>query len=102
FGDHGALAGNTSAQSQIEVTYFTTKDPNVFISEEIIYFTTKDPNAFTSENAGLNHSANSAILSNSQFITRLEKMQNEDSANLKKREDAVSSLGGWAEVDLER
>ena len=34
FGERRMLVADNSAQSQIEVTYFTTNDPNAFISEK--------------------------------------------------------------------
>ena len=86
FGERRMLVADNSAQSQIEVTYFTTNDPNAFISEK----------------AGLSRSATYANLSTSQFVARIEKLQSEGLASIKKQESTTSFLGEVAELNLER
>ncbi|MDQ3819951.1 MAG: hypothetical protein M3362_20065 [Acidobacteriota bacterium] len=86
FGVHGSLAVDNSLQSQIEVTYFTTNDPNVFISEQ----------------AGLRRSGSYTSLSSNQFTAKIEKLQSEGLASIRKRQSATSFLGEMAELNLER
>ena len=86
YGERRMLVADNSAQSQIEVTYFTTNDPNAFISEK----------------AGLRRSATYANLSTSQFMAQIEKLQSEGLASIRKRESATSFLGEMAEMNLER
>src|SRR5438270_2495525 len=86
FGVHDSLAVDNSLQSQIEVTYFTTNDPNVFLSEK----------------AGLRRSASYTSLSSNQFLAKIEKLQSEGLASIKKSQSATSFLGEMAELNLER
>jgi hypothetical protein len=86
YGERRMLVADNSTQSQIEVTYFTTNDPNAFISEK----------------AGLRRSATYANMSTSQFVAQIEKLQNEGLASIRKRESATSFLGEMAELNLER
>ena len=86
FGVHDSLAVDNSLQSQVEVTYFTTNDPNVFLSEK----------------AGLRRSASYTSLSSNQFLAKIEKLQSEGLASIKKSQSATSFLGELAELNLER
>lgn len=86
FGERRMLVADNSTQSQIEVTYFTTSDPNAFLSEK----------------AGLSRSATYTNMSASQFVARLEKLQGEGLASIRKRQSATSFLGEMAELNLER
>ena len=69
FGVHTSLIADKNIQSQIEVTYFTTDDPNAFISEA----------------AGIHRSGTYVNLNANQFVaqlnfTRLQKVSR-DRAN---------------------
>jgi len=86
YGERRMLVADNSTKSQIEVTYFTTNDPNAFISEK----------------AGLRRSATYANMSTSQFVAQIGKLQNEGLASIKKQESATSFLGEMAELNLER
>ncbi|HKC64637.1 MAG TPA: hypothetical protein VKB86_13435, partial [Pyrinomonadaceae bacterium] len=66
------------------------------------YFTTNDPNVFLSEKAGLRRSSSYTSLSSNQFLAKIEKLQSEGLASIKKRQSATSFLGEMAELNLER
>ena len=85
FGTRPLLAVDKSLQSQIEVTYFTTDDPNAFISEK----------------AGVRRSASYKSLDAQQFVARLESLEKAGVASIRKREAASSFLGEVAELNLE-
>lgn len=86
FGSRPVLAVNKTLQSQIEVTYFTTDDPNAFMSEK----------------AGLNRSASYLNLSTNQFVAKLETLERDGLASIRKQRSATSYLGEVAELNLER
>lgn len=86
FGVHDSLAVDNSLQSQIEVTYFTTNDPNVFLSEK----------------AGLRRSSSYTSMSANQFVAKIDKLQSEGLASIKKSQSATSFLGELAELNLEK
>lgn len=86
FGTRQPRPVNNSLQSQIEVTYFTTDDPNAFVSER----------------AGISRSASHTKLSTGQFLANIERLQREGIASITKRQSAVSYLGEMAELNLER
>jgi hypothetical protein len=86
FGSRQTLAVNKSLQSQIEVTYFTTDDPNAFISEK----------------AGLKRSASYLNLNTNQFVARIESLERAGVATIRKQQSATSYLGEVAELNLER
>jgi hypothetical protein len=86
FGRHAALSVDKNLQSQLEITYFTTDDPNVFISEK----------------AGLYRSPSSTRMSAKQFTAKLEKLAAEGVASIKKQQAADVYLGEMAELNLER
>lgn len=86
FGSRQSLAVNKSLQSQIEVTYFTTNDPNAFISEK----------------AGLKRSASYLNLNTNQFVAKIESLERAGVATIRKQQSATSYLGEVAELNLER
>jgi|ERR1044071_3406358 hypothetical protein len=86
FGFRESLAVNKTLQSQLEVTYFTTDDPNAFMSEK----------------AGLNRSASYLSLSASQFVAKLESLERNGLASIRKQHSLTSYLGETAELNLER
>ncbi len=75
-----------SLQSRIEVTYFTTDDPNVFISER----------------AGIKRSGSTTNLSTAQFVASIEKLERDGAASIRKRQSSLAYLGEMAELNLER
>lgn len=86
FGFRESLAANKSLQSQIEVTYFTTDDPNAFMSEK----------------AGLNKSASYLSMSATQFVAKLGGLEKNGLASIRKQNSMTSFLGETAELNLER
>ncbi|HWT01592.1 MAG TPA: hypothetical protein VN256_15200 [Pyrinomonadaceae bacterium] len=86
FGTRPLMAVDKNLQSQIEVTYFTTDDPNAFISEK----------------AGVRRSASYTSLSATQFVAKLDSLEKAGVASIRKRESASSFLGEVAELNLER
>jgi hypothetical protein len=85
FGTRPVLAVNKNLQSQIEVTYFTTDDPNAFISEK----------------AGLSRSASYLNMNTNQFVARLGSLQRDGLASIRQQHSATSYLGEIAEMNLE-
>ena len=86
YGSRPILAVNKNLQSQIEVTYFTTDDPNAFLSEK----------------AGLNRSASYLSLSTNQFVAKLGTLEREGLASIRMKRSSTSYLGEVAELNLER
>jgi len=86
FGAQPSLAVNKNLQSQIEVTYFTTDDPNAFMSEK----------------AGLRRSASYLSMSANQFVAKLETLERDGLASIRKQRRSTSYLGEMAELNLER
>jgi hypothetical protein len=86
YGLRQTLAVNKTLQSQIEVTYFTTNDPNVFLSEK----------------AGIKRSATYANLNTEQFVAKIDSLEKAGLASIKKQQSATSYLGEVAELNLER
>ncbi|HVF27730.1 MAG TPA: hypothetical protein VM943_05790 [Pyrinomonadaceae bacterium] len=86
FGARQPRTIDRSLQSRIEVTYFTTNDPNVFISER----------------AGIKRSGSTTNLSTAQFVASIEKLERGGAASIRKRQSALSYLGEMAELNLER
>ncbi len=86
FGFRESLAANKTLQSQLEVTYFTTDDPNAFMSEK----------------AGLNKSASYLSLSANQFVAKLDSLERNGLASIRKQHSMTSYLGETAEMNLER
>lgn len=86
FGVHQSVPVDKSLQSQIEVTYFTTVDPNAFINER----------------GGIHQSATYINLDSSQFSAKLLKLERAGVASIKKQQSVTSYLGEMAELNLER
>ncbi len=86
FGVHSPLPLDKSVQAELEITYFTTEDPNVFISEK----------------AGINRSASKMTLNTNEFVAKLQKLEAVDLASIKKRQSATSYMGETAKLNLER
>jgi hypothetical protein len=86
FGTRPLMAVDKNLQSQIEVTYFTSNDPNAFISEK----------------AGARRSASYTSLNANQFVAKLDSLERAGVASIRKRESASSFLGEVAELNLER
>lgn len=86
FGVRSSQPVDKTLQAQFEVTYFTTDDPNVFISE-------KD---------GLKRSASYLSVNTAQFVAKLESLERSGVARIKKQQSATSFLGELAEMNLER
>jgi hypothetical protein len=77
-------------------------DKNLQSQLEVVYFTTDDPNAFISEKAGLNRSASSINLNANQFAAKLKQLAADGVASIKKQQSATLYLGELAELNLER
>ena len=86
FGARPALPVNKSLQSQIEVTYFSSDDPNAFISEK----------------AGISRSASYTRLSTNQYVAKLGELERSGVASIRKQQQATRFLGELAEMNLER
>jgi hypothetical protein len=86
FGVHSTLPGDKTLQSLVEVTYFTTDDPNVFISET----------------AGISRSGSYAHIDTNQFLARISQLEKQGVASIKKHEAVTSYLGEMAQSNLER
>ncbi len=86
YGVRAPLPMDKSLQSQIEVTYFTTDDPNAFLSEKM----------------GLSRSASYMRQETRQFVAKLDSLQREGVASIRKRQSATSFLGEVANLNLER
>ncbi len=86
FGVRPSRPMDHTLRSQIEVTYFTTDNPHVFISES----------------AGINRSGSYTNLSTNQFVAQIEKLEREGLAKVRKRQSATSYMGEMAGLNLER
>ncbi|MFN2452821.1 MAG: hypothetical protein ABR577_01230 [Pyrinomonadaceae bacterium] len=86
FGVRQARPIDSTLQSQIEVTYFATDNPDEFISER----------------AGIKRSASYTSLSTNQFVAQIGQLERKGLASIKKRQSATSFLGEMAELNLER
>lgn len=99
-------AGTASAQScPVEgygVRVPVPVDKNLQSQIEVTYFTTDDPNALLSEKAGINRTGSYLNMNTNQFVARLSSLQNSGLASIKKRESATNFLGELAELNLER
>lgn len=99
-------AGKASAQSCPVEGYGTRVsvpvDKNLQSQIEVTYFTTEDPNALLSEKGGINRTGSYLNMHTNQFVARLSSLQNSGLASIKKREAATTYLGELAELNLER
>ena len=85
FGAHAILPVDRTAQAEIQLTYFTTDDPNVFISER----------------AGISRSASYALMDTNQFVAKIDKLEKEGVASVRKQQGSTPYLGEIAELNLE-
>lgn len=85
FGVRPPTSVDKTLQAQIEVTYFTTNDPNAFISE-------KD---------GIRRSATYVSLNATEFSAQLGALERSGLASVRKQQSTTSYLGEMAELNLE-
>jgi hypothetical protein len=85
FGAREVLAVNKNLQSQMEVTYFTTNDPNAFLSEK----------------AGLSRSSSYLNLNTNQFVAKLGTLERDGLASIRRQRSTTAYLGEVAELNLE-
>ncbi len=86
FGQQAGGPVNQSVKAQVEVTYFTTDDPNAFISER----------------AGIRSSASSTVQGTNEFLAALRGLERDGLASIQKRQSATSYMGEVAALNLER
>ncbi len=86
FGVHPGGPVDQSVQAQLDVTYFTTDDPNAFISER----------------AGISRSASNTVQDTERFIAALRGMERDGLAGIQKRQSSISYMGETASLNLER
>jgi hypothetical protein len=86
FGQQAGGPVDPSAQAQVDITYFTTSDPNAFISER----------------AGIHNSASSTVQGTNEFLAALRGLEREGLASVQKRQSATSYMGEVAALNLER
>jgi hypothetical protein len=86
FGVRPSVAVNKNLQSQLEVTYFSTDDPNVFLSEK----------------AGINRSGSYIRLNTNEFVAKINELKRDGVASIKKQQSLTSFLGEMATLNLER
>lgn len=86
FGVHPSGPVDQSVQAQLDVTYFTTDDPNAFISER----------------AGISRSASNTVQDTERFMAALRGMEQGGLASIQKRQSSVSYMGETASLNLER
>lgn len=86
FGAHPGGTIDNSVAARVEVTYFTTDDPNVFISER----------------AGIHRSASNAVQNTNEFVAKLLGLEKDRAASVQKRQSATSYLGESSALNLER
>lgn len=77
-------------------------DPTVQAQVEVTYFTTDDPNAFISERAGVHSSASNTVQGTNEFLAALRRLEREGLASVQKRQSSVSRMGEVAALNLER
>jgi hypothetical protein len=85
FGVHPRGPISRSSEAQVEVTYFATDDPNVFISER----------------AGIYRSASGIVLSTDEFVAKLGWLEKGGVARVQSRQSAASLLGEVVALNLE-
>lgn len=86
YGVRAPLPVDRNLQSRLEVTYFTTDDPNAFISEKL----------------GLRRSVSYMKMETNQFIAKLGGLEKNGLASIRKQQSATSYLGEVASLNLER
>jgi len=86
FGMHPSSPVDQSVWAQVDVTYFTTADPNTFISER----------------AGVYRSASNTVLGAERFDAVLAALERDGLARIQKRQSASTHLGETSAFNLER
>jgi len=86
YGVHKTLPVDKTLQSRIEITYFTSSDPNAFISER----------------DGVRRSSTYMHLDTNQFVAQLEKLERAGVASIRKQQSVTNYLGELAGLNLER
>ncbi|MDQ3916992.1 MAG: hypothetical protein M3348_00690 [Acidobacteriota bacterium] len=86
FGAHPSGPFDRSVQAQVDVTYFTSDDPNAFISER----------------AGIYRSASNTVQGAEEFAATLRGLERGGLARIQKRQSATSYMGETAALNLER
>jgi hypothetical protein len=86
FGVHPGGPVDPTTQAQLDVTYFTTDDPNAFISER----------------AGISRSASNTVQNTEQFMAALRGLERDGLASVQKRQSSTSYMGETAALNLER
>jgi len=86
FGEHKGTIVNNKLKVKLEVTYFNTSDVNAFISER----------------DGLSRSPSFVRAPTTEFTARLEKLEDQGLASIRKQGESTSAMGEMAEVSLER
>jgi len=86
FGVRPGGPADRAAGALVEVTYFSTDDPNVFISER----------------AGIRRSPSGTVLSADEFVAKLQGLEKGGAARVASRQSATSSLGELVALNLER
>jgi hypothetical protein len=77
-------------------------DQSVRAQVDLAYFTTADPNTFISERAGLYRSASNTVLGAEQFNAALIALERDGLARIQKRQTLSTNLGELAAFNLER
>lgn len=71
------------------------------VTIETTYFTTDDPNAFMSEKTGISRSAAFIKMRANDFVVKVEKLENQGLARIKGEQSLNSFMGEMAKSDLE-
>jgi hypothetical protein len=69
---------------------------------DVTYFVTDDPNAFISEREGIRRSSSGTVLKASEFLAKLQGLEESGVARVQSRQSATSSLGGVVAANLMR
>ena len=85
FGEQPRGPVDRAAEARFEVTYFTTDDPDVFISER----------------AGIRRSSSGTVLNSDEFAAKLQGLERSGVARVQSRQSATSSLGEVVALGLE-
>lgn len=86
FGSHPVGPVDPSVKAQLDVTYFTTDNPNVFISER----------------EGVYRSASNTVLNTERFAAALRSLEYNGLASVQKRQSSASYMGETAALNLQR
>jgi hypothetical protein len=69
---------------------------------EVTYFTTDDPDVFISERAGIRRSSSGTVLNTDEFAAKLQGLERSGVARVLSRQSATSPLGEVVALGLER